>query len=327
MANDPRLAAQLLASNPAPSAVAVVDHLLAVQAQDLAGARLAIRARTRGLGTSDVDAMLEAREAVVATLNRGTLHLVTPESYWLLQRLTTPQLMTAIMGRLAQEGVPASDVPGALKAVRLVLADGPLGRKALRDGLTRKGIRTEGQAFIQIVGRASLEGLIVRGPMLGNEHGFVLTDDWLGTAPKAASEDAALAELGRRYLLAHGPAQPEDLAKWGGVTLGAARRAFERCGNVSLAEGGRVVPKLLGQWDELLMGWASREPVLGSHTEIVTMNGIFKPFPMVAGKAVGTWTRPRGKVAIEYFDDVAVSAAAKAALEKDAADVERFFAS
>lgn len=65
-----------------------VDRLLAVQAQDLRAARLAIRARTTGLTAADVDAELEQATLVVTWLNRGTLHLVRSQDYWWLQRLT-----------------------------------------------------------------------------------------------------------------------------------------------------------------------------------------------------------------------------------------------
>src|SRR5262249_15635455 len=68
-----RLAAQLLAGPPARDPVAVAERLLAVQAQDPRGARLAIRARTTGLTAADVDrALTHDRSLVVTWLNRGT---------------------------------------------------------------------------------------------------------------------------------------------------------------------------------------------------------------------------------------------------------------
>src|SRR5438309_1974175 len=88
-----RLRAQLLAGAKADSPLAVVERLLAIQAQDARGARLAIRARSVGLSVADVDAALTTDRSVVITwLNRGTLHLVRSEEYPWLQQLTTPQL-------------------------------------------------------------------------------------------------------------------------------------------------------------------------------------------------------------------------------------------
>src|SRR3954470_25040575 len=76
-----RLTAQMLAGKPARSALDVVERVLAVQAQDPRGARLAVRARSNGLHASDVDRALNDRELLVSWLNRGTLHLVRPADY------------------------------------------------------------------------------------------------------------------------------------------------------------------------------------------------------------------------------------------------------
>src|SRR6516162_4789931 len=88
-----RLAAQLLSGPPADGTAEVARWLLAVQAQDPRGARLAVRARSRARSAADVDAALtRGRSVVVTWLNRGTLHLVRAEDYWWLHPLTTPQL-------------------------------------------------------------------------------------------------------------------------------------------------------------------------------------------------------------------------------------------
>jgi hypothetical protein len=99
-----RLAAQGLCGPPATSAVQVVTRLLAVQAQDARGARLSIRCRSIGLSAADVDAALDAGSLVVTWLNRPTLHLVTPQDYWWLHPLTTPQLATGNARRSVRKG-------------------------------------------------------------------------------------------------------------------------------------------------------------------------------------------------------------------------------
>ncbi|MDP9074905.1 MAG: winged helix DNA-binding domain-containing protein, partial [Actinomycetota bacterium] len=61
-----RLTAQLLSGTRAASVEAVVGRLLAVQAQDPVGARLAVRSRSTGLHAADVDRCLtDARSLVV----------------------------------------------------------------------------------------------------------------------------------------------------------------------------------------------------------------------------------------------------------------------
>src|SRR6478672_4959603 len=130
-----RLNAQLLAGPPARDPVAVAERLLAVQAQDPRAARLAIRARTKGLGAADVDrALTEDRSLVVTWLNRGTLHLVRSEDYPWLQTLTTPPLFNGNARRLAQEGVSPGDAERGVEAIERALADeGPRTRVQLRE--------------------------------------------------------------------------------------------------------------------------------------------------------------------------------------------------
>jgi hypothetical protein len=347
-----RCAAQLLSGEPADSAEEVAGRLLAVQAQDPRGARLTIRSRTAGLSAADVDAALDRRALVITWLNRGTLHLVRAEDYWWLHPLTNPQLLTGNSRRLAQEGVPPLDAERAVEVVCAALAaDGPLTRAQLRERVAAIGVRTEGQALVHILFLASIRGLIVRGPVVGKDvvgkdvvgegaagkdQAFVLTSDWLGAAPPPLEREAALGELARRYLAGHAPADDRDLARWAGIGLREAQRALARCGAVPRADGLAVLapppaetqpaemppPRLLGAFDPLLLGWASRDPIIGPHRGIVTVNGIFRPFALVDGRAVATWSFSGGKVTLAPFGSL--SGEVSAALEADAVDVARF---
>ena len=172
--------------------------------------------------------------------------------------------------------------------------------------------------------------------MDGTEHAYVLVRDWLA-APRPIDRDAALAELARRYLIGHAPADDRDLARWAGLPLRDARAGLTAIaaelierddGLVHLAKHPPAAeiprPRLLGAFDPVLLGWTSRAQILGPHTHLVTINGIFKPFAMVKGRAVATWRLARGEVAIEPLGRIAKKD--MAALEAEAADVERFIA-
>lgn len=334
-----RLAAQLLSGPPAGDVDEVVRRLLAVQGQDPRGARLAVRSRTTGLHASHVDrALTDARSLLITWLNRGTLHLVRTEDYWWLQQLTTPPLLTGNARRLAQEGVSPDAADRGVAAVERALAeDGPRTRAQLRERVAAAGVPVEGQALVHVLVLASLRGLVVRGPMLDGEQAFVLVRDWLGPPPRPLERDVALAELARRYLAGHGPASDRDLAKWAGLPLRDARRGLAAIasrlehrddGLVHLAGARRAEalppPRLLGAFDPLLHGWTSREPILGRHQSVVTANGLFRPFALVRGRAVATWAMPGRKVVVAPFGRL--GSADTAALEVEAADVERFLA-
>jgi len=233
-----RAAAQLLSGPPAARAEEVAGRLLAIQGQDPRGARLAVRIRSQGLSAADIDHALTAdRTLVISWLNRGTLHLVRSADYWMLHRLTTPQLETGCARRLAQEGIPPAAADRAAGLIERFLGDGPLTRAQLAGRLQSAGVRTEGQALVFLLFLTSLRGITVRGPMIGKQHAHVLARDWLG-APPAGDPDpgAALGWLARRYLAGHSPATDRDLAKWAGLPLRDARRALREIGG-DLDEG------------------------------------------------------------------------------------------
>ena len=331
-----RLTAQLLSGPPARDPVAVAERLLAVQGQDPRGARLAIRSRTAGLSAANVDrALTEDRSLLITWLNRGTLHLVRSEDYPWLLALTTPPLRNGNARRLAQEGVtPNAAERGVSTIARSLAEEGPLTRAQLRERLDTAGVRTEGQALVHLLMLACLRGLAVRGPMIDKQHAYVLVHDWLGeSAP--VDRDRALAELARRYLVGHGPADDRDLAKWAGLPLRDARAglhaiAAELCeredGLVDLAARAAPAelpsPRLLGSFDPVLLGWRTRDWLLNSHKAVITVNGLFRPFALIDARAVATWSMPAGKVVLEPFDRLTRRSAA--ALQADALDVVRF---
>ena len=171
-----RLTSQLLAGPPARSVEAVVDRLLAIQAQDARGFRLSVRARSAGVAAPDVDRALTVDRSVVVTwLNRGTLHLVRADDYWWLQSLTTPQIAAGNRRRLGQEGVSDKQAVRAVDIIGdAVTEDGPLTREQLRTRLDTAGIPTAGQALVHLLFAATLRGLVVRGPMVDGHHAFVV---------------------------------------------------------------------------------------------------------------------------------------------------------
>ena len=81
-------------------------------------------------------------------------------------------------------------------------------------------------------------------------------------------------------------------------------------------------PLLLGAFEPLLLGRASRNPVVGPHRRIVTVNGLFRPFALAGGRAVATWNIAGGQVVLAPFAPLGTQT--QAALEADAADVIRF---
>ena len=321
-----RLRAQLLSGEPARDPVAVAERVFAVQGQDPVGFRLAVRARTTGATAADVNrALTEDRSLVVTWLNRGTLHLVRSEDYPILQAVTTPPLRTNSERRLAQESVPPRAVKRGVDAiVRALEEEGPLTADALREHVRRARVRAEGQSLYHLLFSASLDGLVVRGPMAGKKHAYVLVRDWLPDA-KPVDRDTALGEFARRYLAGHGPATDRDLARWAGIPLRDARAGLAAAGPPpEPAETSELPPpRLLGSFEPCLLGWTSRADIVGDNApNLVTVGGMFYPFAMVRGRAVARWKLRDDGVELEPFRGI--SKADRAALERDAEDVRRF---
>jgi hypothetical protein len=293
-----RAAAQRLAGDAGSPATGVA-HLLAVQAQDLRAARLALRARGAARSAADVAAALAGGAVVLAWLLRGTLHLVARDDYAWLHALTGGLTVATNRRRLAELGV--DDPDRGVTVIERALADGPLDRAALA---TRLGL--EGQAVPHLIALAASRGTLVS---IGDR--FALTRDWL--EPRDAPDrDAALAELARRYLRGHGPATAADLAAWSGLGLRAARAGLEAIGGELEVDGelvdlaGRAEPgvtpaRLLPAFDPYLLGWKDRsfavDPALARRVH--PGGGMIRATAVVDGAVVGTWTMPGGRVALE----------------------------
>jgi hypothetical protein len=194
------------------------------------------------------------------------------------------------------------------------LADGPQLRSELAERVATAGIQTRGQAMIHILLKASLEGHVVRGPLRGREQAFALTRDWLGNDNVKVDRDRALAELARRYLAAHAPADAADLARWAGITLGDARAGLRTIGDQKPTPAPRrIPPRLLGQFDTYMLGWKDRSFAVPPEHEktLLPGGGMFRAVAIDDGLVVGDWE----------------SVAADERFARERADVERFLRS
>jgi hypothetical protein len=361
-----RLRAQLLTGRRPRSVAEVVRALGGLQAQDTPASRLAIRPRSTGLDQDDVRRACNQERSVVRTwVMRGTLHMVAAEDAGWLVRLLGPTFAAAGRRRRLQLGLDDRLLARALEALPAVLAGGPLPRAELVRALAAKGVEVDpdGQAPAHLVGYAALCGLVCRGPDLdGDEASYVLLEDWAGDnrggpgdrrggppENRALEGDDALAELARRYLAGHGPAAPEDLAAWSGLPAGRARQAFdlvagelaevELDGRRLRAPKGATTPRapartqgpavrLLGRFDDYLLGWRGRDLILDPRfaRRIQAGGGWIHPAVVVDGRVAGTWRSRRAggrlEVAVEPFGRL--PAGTRPGLEAEVADLGRF---
>jgi hypothetical protein len=350
-----RMRAQRL-TGPRPREVhEVVRAVGGLQAQDTGASRLAVRARGTGLDLAAVRRACDQERSVVRTwAMRGTLHMVAAEDVRWLVALLGPVFAAATRRRRLQLGLDEDVCERALRALPEVLGDGPLPRAELVGRLAGRGIGIDqgGQAPAHLVAYAAMRGLVCRGSdASGNdEPTYVLLDDWVA-AGRAMEPEAALAELTRRYLGAHGPAGPEDLAAWSGLPVRWARRGFQlvaaelrqveaRGRRMWLPAGAatprvtrRPVVRLLPRFDDYLLGWRGRDLVLTSRFawRIQAGGGWIHAAVVVDGRVVGTWRSRRepgprgtGRLAVVAEPFQPLDPAALPGLEAEAGGVGRF---
>ena len=197
---------------------------------------------------------------------------------------------------------------------------------------------TAGQALVHVLMLACLRGVAVRGPVVGSEQAYVLARDWLGPPPRRIDRPRALGELARRYLAGHAPASERDLARWAGLPLRDARAGLSAISR-SLADRGDGLLALAGEraggeplqvvllerWDPLLVGWCSRDWLLGEYPQRGHAELHFRPFAYAGGRATATWSRSRGRVAVDA-PFTTLGPCDMAALRREAGAVERWLA-
>ncbi|WP_170223352.1 winged helix DNA-binding domain-containing protein [Nonomuraea turkmeniaca] len=309
--------AQLLHRPSGLTAGEIVHRLGAMQAQDVPAALLAFRARSATLTPADVEAAWHAREIVRTWGPRGTLHFTHAGDLPWIHALTRRD--TNILRRLREEGVTAGDPLGLI--ARTLEGQGPLTKADLEDRLAG---RAHGQGIVALVALAAYHGLAVLGPLRAGKPTYVHAADWLG-APIVPEPDRerALKELAVRYRRAHHPATPEDLAAWSGLPLGQARTAWRLSGDEPPPAREGPVTRLLPAFDEFLMGWRSRDPILDPEyaKQVFPGGGMLRPVVLVDGVIRGVWGRTGARVSVRPFEQLP-----DGLLDDELGDVRRFFA-
>jgi hypothetical protein len=307
-----RLTALGITPPAAESPVAAVRHLLALQAQDYAGALWSIGLRTPGATAASVEAAHHAGDFVRSWPFRSTLHFVAAEDLRWMLSLTADREHAKAAGRHRELELTAGDFDRAERIARERLHGGArLERRELLAAFVDEGLGIDGQRGAHLLGRLAQSGVAV----LCGQNTWTLLDDHV-TRPRRLDREAALAELARRYLTARGPATDRDLAWWSGLTLTDARAAiasvddeFDRLDvedvvyrlRPGLEEAAAGVHLLPG-FDEFMLGYTDRSAPLAGRplTDVVPGgNGMFLSTIVVNGQIVGTWRRTQRAKGVE----------------------------
>jgi len=246
-----------------------------VQSQDYPNAKWAVGQRLEQASEAELDRAFDAGEFVRIHVMRPTWHFVAPEDLRWLLALTAPRVRQASAYQYRLLEIDAALLARCRVVIEAALAGGlALTREELGARLEAEGIEATGPRLAYLVSDHELDAIVCSGPRRGKRQTYALVEERIPPA-RARTRDEALAELGRRYIEGHGPAQVADLAWWSGLTLADARIALESATPPLIRErdGDRTfwrsptqpmprfsppVVHLLPNYDELLIAFRDR---------------------------------------------------------------------
>jgi len=296
-----RLAAQRLIGSTFTTPLEAARWMLALQAQDLPGAKWALGLRAPGITLADVDAALAAGSIVRSWPMRGTLHLTPAEDLKWMLALMTPRVLAGLTKRQAQLQLDAKTLAKAGDAARKALAGKRLDRQGMFAALDKAKLNADPHRGYHMLFYLAQTGVVCMGP----EDSYVLVDEWITTS-RELSREAALGELALRYYRSHGPATVADLQRWGKLTAGDAKLGTQLAApelakhedyyfdEATLAIDAAVPVLALPGFDELILGYADRTCTLPENFAeriVPGGNGMFISTVVANGVAVGTWAR------------------------------------
>lgn len=321
-----RLYAQRIEGEKFTTALEVVKHMGAMQAQDFGQAVWAVGLRMKNPSLAAVEKAIADREIILTWPMRGTIHFVPAEdAKWMVQ-LMAPQAIKAAESRRRQLEISDETVEKTGDAFTTGLQGGKqLTRPALMQLLVDAGIDTSEQRGYHLLRHFAQKGLLCLASPEGKKQTFALMDEWVKSS-KSLSRSEALAEITLRYFVSHGPATLKDFAGWTGLAAVDVKQGLEYAKAYLISEviDGKEfwfaagLPKsdasnvhLLPGFDEYFLGYKDRSHIVNSlhATKVVPgNNGVFKPMIVQNGQVVGTWKRVIGKsnVALSYdfFENV-----------------------
>ncbi|HXM55791.1 MAG TPA: winged helix DNA-binding domain-containing protein [Candidatus Dormibacteraeota bacterium] len=336
--------------------VEAVEAIGAVQAQHWPAVAVALWSRVEGLQAAGLHAALEARELLLGSLLRGTLHVVSAREHpwyaavtaasaagsWRRTDAEPPPEMDVLRAEL--QAYAAAKPRGVDELVAFIEAGVELLHPALAEAELVHQRQYRWRPFLASSG-------LVRVPTDGRWDGARPPEGReAAPASPAASTEEALEAVARMHLRAFGPASAEDVAGWIGWRTPPVREALDRMGPALArfrGEAGRVLydlldaprpdadveppVRLLPWFDSVLLAYAPRHrarvlPDAFRDRVYVRANLQWLPTFLADGLVAGTWSvqygRSEATLSLQPF--VRLGKPARTALVDEAERLVRF---
>ncbi|WEH30312.1 winged helix DNA-binding domain-containing protein [Streptomyces sp. AM 3-1-1] len=310
--NRATLARQHLDARVRMTAVAMVEHLVGMQAQAPWPPYTGLWTRIEGFGHEELGDALTSRRLVRVLLHRGTVHLVSAADCLALRPLVRPVL---VRGHRAEVRAAFADAERIARLTREVLdARGPLTPTELGAVLAELLPGTPAKVLTDV---ARTTVALVQVPPravwgAGGATRYATAESWLGAERRAAG----LPELVRRYLAAFGPATVADIQAWCGLTRLREvtdampdllrLRGEDGAALLDVPEAPRPGPgapapvRFLAEFDNVLLSYADRGRIVpeAARPYLFSKNGVIPGTVLVDGVVRAVWRAERGRVAV-----------------------------
>ncbi|HEX7303197.1 winged helix DNA-binding domain-containing protein [Lentzea sp.] len=309
---------QMLRERADMSALATIEHLVGIQAQEPKSPYIGLWTRLEDFRPQELEDLLTTREAVRMLLMRGTIHLVSARDALGLRPHTQLKLDRELRSGPFAGRLRNLDLDEVAEAGRKILDDLPQGTadagKQLRERWPDREHTVLGNALRN---KLALVQLPPRGLWHRSGRAVCTTvENWLGEPQRAMDKE----ELVLRYLGAFGPATVMDAQQWSGLTkltetFNALRPRLVTFRNEAgkelfdLPDAPRpdadtpLPVRLLPEFDNVLLAHADRRRVIADDRLGVVVGG--KPTVLVDGYVVATWTITKDRaITVDYLDNL-----------------------
>ncbi|MCR3751626.1 winged helix DNA-binding domain-containing protein [Lentzea californiensis] len=308
---------QMLRERADLSALATIEHLFGIQAQEPKSPYVGLWTRLQNFQPKELEDLLTNREAVRMLLMRGTIHLVSARDALGLRPHTQLKLDRELQSGPFAARLKGLDFDEIAEAGRKILDETPQGTaeagKQLKERWPDREHTVLGNALRN---KLALVQLPPRGLWHSSGRAVCTTvENWLGRPQQAMDRQ----ELVLRYLKAFGPATVMDAQQWSGLTrLGEVFQQLEPGLVTFRNEAGKelfdlpdaprpdpetpVPVRLLPEFDNILLAHADRRRVIADDRLGVVIGG--KPTVLVDGYVVATWAVSKERaISVDYIDE------------------------
>ncbi len=317
------LARQMLLERTNQCPLAVIEHLVGLQAQAPLPPYVALWSRIENFDPEELSTLMLDRKVVRAALMRSTIHMVSADDALTLRALVQPMIERATKSSHGK-GYDGLNMKELGDAARAALREKPLTLTELGKAL---GERWPKHVPADLAMGARAARLLVQPPPRGlwaNSGRATHVDGEVWLKRKIVKKPDAKGTV-LRYLRAYGPASIADMQTWSGLTKlkevvesmrdelrvykdGDGRELFDALDGALTDELSKAPVRFLGDYDNLTLSHANRSRIVSEATRkmIATRNGQVPGTVLVDGFVQGIWkverpTKSRATMVIAPF--------------------------